>query len=169
MRTTTPVLSCDPVFPHHDASTKTRACTRSGVGRLVKITVSGDVKDNEGGRQQASQGEEHGAERFVSMRNRMRTFHESRSERGINRVERPTRRRERATHQAGRDDHDARRKRQAARGSGLRAEGSAGHRVHAIKYVDTFSGAAMDQTKSPTSRLLITSCVENKDDLEEVT
>lgn len=66
-----------------------------------------------------------------------------------------------------RDDHDARRRAQAARGTGLRAEGSTGPRV-------TFTGRlrrsqrAMEQPKTPASRLLVTSCVENKDELEEV-
>lgn len=66
-----------------------------------------------------------------------------------------------------RDDHDARRRAQAARGTGLRAEGSTGPRV-------TFTGRprrsqqAMEQPKTPASRLLVTSCIENKDELEEV-
>lgn len=67
-----------------------------------------------------------------------------------------------------RDDHDARRRAQAARGTGLRAEGSTGPRV-------TFTGRprrsqpAMEQPKTPASRLFNTSCIENKDELEEVT
>ncbi|XP_018305369.1 integrator complex subunit 3 isoform X3 [Mycetomoellerius zeteki] len=52
------------------------------------------------------------------------------------------------------------------RGTGLRAEGSTGPRV-------TFTGRprrsqrAMEQPKTPASRLFNTTCIENKDDLEE--
>lgn len=55
-------------------------------------------------------------------------------------------------------------------GQGHRAEGwgldRAWNNVHGTAVSQS---AAMEQTKTPASRLLSTSCIENKDDLEEVT
>ncbi|XP_046624168.1 integrator complex subunit 3 isoform X1 [Neodiprion virginianus] len=73
------------------------------------------------------------------MRNRIETFHDSRG-RGINR-------------------HDARRKRQAGR-AGLA-------RGRLLSECSRTERPTMDQTKAAASRLFYTSCIENKDDLEE--
>lgn len=76
--------------------------------------------------------------------------------------------RDRTIRAGQRDDHDARRRAQAARGTGLRAEGSTGPRIAFTGRLRP-SQRAMEQPKTPASRLLNTTCIENKDELEEVT